>query len=314
MEEGGGFYVVRKGNTIAVYKNLSDCQAQVSSSVSNPAVSVYKGQSWSKETEESLISKGLKNPLYTIDASEMNDGLFGTLVPCSFQDVADSSISPNSDLKRKGRARDLSDFLGAKPNFHNSNAVGSASSLLVQNKKHCNVGNYQNAQQSFSNQDLQPLNSSQSLVAPNTNNALCILEFDGASKGNPGKAGAGAIIRTQDGKVICRLCEGLGVVTNNVAEYRSVILGLKYAIKKGFKRIEVKGDSNLVVMQVEGKWQCKHANMISLHKQVIELKSKFQSFKIQHVRREFNSDADHQANLAVELHEGQISEDHGDGL
>ncbi|KAG1362721.1 hypothetical protein COCNU_10G009400 [Cocos nucifera] len=77
----------------------------------------------------------------------------------------------------------------------------------------------------------------------------CVLEFDGASKGNPGKSGAGAILRTEDGTVVSRLCEGLGNVTNNVAEYRALILGMKYALKKGFKQIRVQGDSYLVCMQ-----------------------------------------------------------------
>jgi len=77
-----------------------------------------------------------------------------------------------------------------------------------------------------------------------------ILHFDGASKGNPGKAGAGAVLMTEDGRVISRLREGLGIVTNNVAEYRGLILGLKYAIRHGFRRIRVHGDSQLVCNQV----------------------------------------------------------------
>jgi ribonuclease HI len=109
---------------------------------------------------------------------------------------------------------------------------------------------------------------------------VAILHFDGASKGNPGKAGAGAVLMTEDGRVvlsilnaltkfvvylcslslthfmsnvtlkISRLREGLGVVTNNVAEYRGLILGLKYAIRHGFRRIKVHGDSQLVCNQV----------------------------------------------------------------
>nr|GEX28052.1 ribonuclease H1 [Tanacetum cinerariifolium] len=84
-----------------------------------------------------------------------------------------------------------------------------------------------------------------------TPNHACILEFDGASKGNPGQAGAGAVLRTEDGNLICRLREGLGIATNNVAEYRAMILGLKSALSKGFTSIRVMGDSKLVCMQVQ---------------------------------------------------------------
>ncbi|XP_078437405.1 uncharacterized protein LOC144707989 isoform X2 [Wolffia australiana] len=80
-------------------------------------------------------------------------------------------------------------------------------------------------------------------------NTSCIIEFDGASKGNPGRAGAGVIIRSEDGAVIYRLREGLGVATNNVAEYRAMILGLRCALKKGLKVIRIQGDSKLVVNQ-----------------------------------------------------------------
>ncbi|KAM0915792.1 hypothetical protein ACQ4PT_010562 [Festuca glaucescens] len=78
---------------------------------------------------------------------------------------------------------------------------------------------------------------------------VCVLHFDGASKGNPGKAGAGAVLMTEDRRVISRLREGLGIATNNVAEYGGLILGLKYAIRHGFKRIKVYGDSLLVCYQ-----------------------------------------------------------------
>ncbi|PNX77515.1 hop-interacting protein thi034, partial [Trifolium pratense] len=83
-----------------------------------------------------------------------------------------------------------------------------------------------------------------------TNTCLsCTLEFDGACKGNPGPAGAGAILRAEDGSKVYRLREGVGTATNNVAEYRALILGLKQALKKGYKHIRVQGDSLLVCNQ-----------------------------------------------------------------
>ncbi|XP_042969782.1 uncharacterized protein LOC122302545 isoform X2 [Carya illinoinensis] len=137
----------------------------------------------------------------------------------------------------------------------------------------------------------------------------CILQFDGASKGNPGQAGAGAVLRAEDGSMVCRLSEGVGIATNNVAEYRAVILGLKHALKKGYKYIRVQGDSKLVCMQIQGLWKTKNQNMADLCKEAKELKDKFLSFQINHIVRELNSEADTQANLAVDLMDGQIVED-----
>ncbi|XP_022159181.1 uncharacterized protein LOC111025600, partial [Momordica charantia] len=134
--------------------------------------------------------------------------------------------------------------------------------------------------------------------AISSNRECCFLEFDGASKGNPGQAGAGAVLRAHDGSVICRLREGLGTATNNVAEYRAILLGLKYALQKGFTRIHVQGDSKLVCMQVQGLWKVKNENISELCNEVIKLKDKFLSFQISHVLRNLNSEADAQANLA----------------
>ncbi|MBA0685750.1 hypothetical protein Goari_013398 [Gossypium aridum] len=118
-----------------------------------------------------------------------------------------------------------------------------------------------------------------------SNSPYYIIEFDGASKGNPGPAGAGAVLRTEDGRVVCRLREGVGIATNNVAEYRAAILGMKYALRKGFKHVCVQGDSNLVCMQVEGRWKIKSQNLVELNKVAKDLKDKFISFQINHVDR-----------------------------
>uniref|UniRef100_A0A0D9X4Z2 RNase H type-1 domain-containing protein n=1 Tax=Leersia perrieri TaxID=77586 RepID=A0A0D9X4Z2_9ORYZ len=233
MEEGGEpFYVVRKGDVIGIYKRLSECQAQVSNSVCDPSVTVFKGYSLRKETEEYLAARGLRNPLYSINAADARDELFDDLVPCPFQQPDGTGTST---LKR-------------------------------------------------------PLEM-----------LSCLLEFDGASKGNPGKAGAGAVIRRLDGTVIAQLREGLGIATNNAAEYRALILGLRYAAKKGFKYIRAQGDSKLVCNQVSNVWRARHDNMADLCKKVKEIKGRFHTFQINHVLREFNTDADAQANLAVEL-------------
>ncbi|KAK0573493.1 hypothetical protein LWI29_008909 [Acer saccharum] len=234
------FFVVRKGDVVGVYKSLAECQAQVGSSICHPPVSVYKGYSLPKDTEEHLISHGLKNALYTIRAADLTEDLFGSLTLCPFQDPAS-----------KKRPQDMID-----PEIGHS----------------------------------------------------CFIQFDGASKGNPGPAGAAAVLRTGDGNLICKLREGVGIATNNVAEYRALILGLKYALEKGYTNINVQGDSKLVCMLVSGSWKAKHPNMSALSMEAKKLKDKFRSFRITHVLRNLNSEADAQANLAVNLADGEIAE------
>ncbi|VAH16061.1 unnamed protein product [Triticum turgidum subsp. durum] len=251
MEEGSDYYVVKKGDMVAVYETLNDCQAQICSSVSGPAASAYKGYCWSKEKAEYFSSRGLINASYTISAAELREDLLGALVPCTFQSVAGSGQTQGYSVQEHA-------FSGqeAKPR---SSSYSSPNNL--------------NHTGAF---DAQPV-SKQYMV--------CVVHFDGASKGNPGKSGAGAVLMTEDGRVISRLREGLGVVTNNVAEYRGLILGLKYAIRLGFKRIKVYGDSQLVCYQVKGTWQAKKENMMELCKEVRKLQENFISFEVHHVRR-----------------------------
>ncbi|XP_076943469.1 uncharacterized protein LOC143613715 [Bidens hawaiensis] len=274
-EDKNAFFVVRKGDLVGVYKNLSDCQAQVGSSVCDPPVSVYKGNSMPKEAEEYMISCGLKNALYSIKASDLTEEIFGNLVPCPFQQPHFALGEPSSDHLSKRKFQDGEAFALTPISSDPTRKIPKLEHLATQ---------------------------------PLTNTRTCVLEFDGASKGNPGQAGAGAVLRTDDGNLICRLREGLGIATNNVAEYRACILGLRYALSKGFTSIRVLGDSKLVCMQVQGLWKVKNQNISKLYEEAKKLKDKFICFQIDHVLRDLNSDADTQANLAVDLAVGQIQE------
>ncbi|KAG0457241.1 hypothetical protein HPP92_022090 [Vanilla planifolia] len=280
-EESDAFYVVRKGDIIGVYKSFSDCQAQVSSSVVDPSVSVYKGYSLCKEAEDYLCSHGLKGALYSMHATHLKDDMFGVLVPCPFQQPDGLAFLVEKEEKKtslRKRTRDVEPTVyGDEPNLPPTNFRKMSSSVEVQPISHKSV--------------------------------TCILEFDGASKGNPGKAGAGAVLRTEDGTVISHVREGLGIATNNAAEYRALILGLKNALMRGFKHIRVQGDSQLVCMQVQDLWQTKNQNMADLCKEVKKLKEKFLSFNIMHVKREFNAVADNLANMAITLPVGEVFED-----
>ncbi|XP_021911793.1 uncharacterized protein LOC110825630 [Carica papaya] len=282
-EEKDAVYVVRKGDTIAVYKSLSDCQAQTGSSVCTPSMSVYKRYGLSKEAEEFLASHGLKNPAYAINASYVKEDLFGELLPCPFQEPYCSkaqTVVKDSPPKR------------SQEQLHSNITAECDLDLFLTDpqKKHLKVDNCIQLP----------------IISPTCQS--CIIEFDGASKGNPGPAGAGAVLRTEDGSLVYLLREGVGIATNNVAEYRAVILGLKCALRKGFKHVTVRGDSKLVCMQIQGLWKIKNPNMAELCKQAVVLKDKFTSFHIFHVEREFNSTADAQANLAVNLRDGQVEE------
>ncbi|KAF3627699.1 putative protein isoform X1 [Capsicum chacoense] len=135
------------------------------------------------------------------------------------------------------------------------------------------------------------------------------LNFDGASKGNPGLAGVGAVLRAADGSMVFWLRKGLGIATNNVAEYRGLFLGLEYALEKGFKHIQVQGDSKLVCNQTRGIWETKNQRIMELSNTVQELKDHFRSFLISHVERELNTEADTQAKLAVYLEDGETQVD-----
>lgn len=283
-EENNSFFVVRKGDLVGVYKNFSDCQAQVGSSISDPPVSVYKGHVMPKDTETYLLSCGLKNALYSIRAADLTEGLFGTLVACPLLEPSRSrGETPSHELPRKR----LQELLGSEI----SNEPGSLS-LSNTSRKHPKLDHR--------------LKTDVLVSGPS-----CILEFDGASKGNPGQAGAGVVLRADDGTVICRLREGLGIATNNVAEYRAMILGLRFALEKGFTSIRVMGDSKLVCMQVQGLWKVKNQGISRWYEEAKKLKDKFLSFEITHVLRDLNSDADAQANLAVSLADGQVQEESG---
>ncbi|KAL1538603.1 hypothetical protein AAHA92_27329 [Salvia divinorum] len=277
-DEKDAFYVVRKGGVFGVYKSITDLESVLQASANDTSVSVFKGYGLSKEAEDFLSSHGLKNAIYCIDASDMQDdqALFGQLLTCPFREPNSSKDKSASKNHVEKRSQEI---------------AGSASFPVNPQLKHAKLDNFL---------QVPPVSSYCS---------SCILEFDGASKGNPGQAGAGAVLRAADGNMVFRLREGVGIATNNVAEYRGCILGLRYALTKGYKHICVRGDSKLVCMQVQGQWRTKTQNMTELCKIAKELKDQFLSFQIMHIERECNTEADAQANFGVHLKMGEIQVD-----
>jgi len=128
---------------------------------------------------------------------------------------------------------------------------------------------------------------------------IFVLEFDGASRGNPGPAGAGFAIRARDGTVLCTGGEYHPSATNNFAEYRALIAGLTKAVELKIQKLDVRGDSQLVIRQMSGQYKVRHPNIIPLHKIASDLARKFSHISYHHLYRESNTLADKLSNIAI---------------
>jgi probable phosphoglycerate mutase len=126
-----------------------------------------------------------------------------------------------------------------------------------------------------------------------------VAHVDGGSRGNPGPAGYGVHIEQPDGTVV-ELKESLGVATNNVAEYRGLLAALKWAVDHEIERLEVRSDSQLLVRQLRGEYRVKHHGLQPLYAEARKLLQRIPSVTFEHVRREFNKDADRLANEAMD--------------
>jgi ribonuclease HI len=131
-----------------------------------------------------------------------------------------------------------------------------------------------------------------------------VLYADGAARGNPGPAGAGAVLYDTGGSVVAELARPLGRATNNVAEYNALILGLEEAKRRGASAVDVRMDSLLVVQQMRGLWRIKHPGLVPLALKAGALFASFPEREIRHVPREENVAADLLSNRAID--EGEI--------
>ncbi len=126
---------------------------------------------------------------------------------------------------------------------------------------------------------------------------------DGAARGNPGPAGAGVRIEDARGKRVSEAARYLGEATNNVAEYRALILGLELARELGASEVELRADSELVIRQMTGEYRVRNVRLQELHRQAQALEQAFRSVGYVHIRREQNRAADRLANLAIDQEE-----------
>jgi probable phosphoglycerate mutase len=128
-----------------------------------------------------------------------------------------------------------------------------------------------------------------------------IVEADGGSRGNPGNAGYGALVREAGtGEILIERAEALGVTTNNVAEYSGLVAGLQAAADLGAVEVEVRMDSKLVIEQMSGRWQIKHPGLRPLAAKAADLVRRFDSVRFTWVPRERNKGADALANAAMD--------------
>ena len=126
-----------------------------------------------------------------------------------------------------------------------------------------------------------------------------IINIDGASHGNPGPAAIGIIIHDDQKRVIASISKAIGRTTNNHAEYRAIIAALEKAVGMGADKVEIRSDSELLVRQMTGKYKVKNPGLLPLYEKAKQLELGISSFKIRHVPREENAEADELAGRAL---------------
>jgi len=127
-----------------------------------------------------------------------------------------------------------------------------------------------------------------------------VVNVDGGARGNPGPAAIAAVLQDVNGDILEEHGERIGRATNNVAEYRALLLGIERATAIGADEVELIGDSELIVKQVKGEYKVKDATMRELHGQVKEALGEFERWSIRHVRRENNVEADRLVNQVLD--------------
>jgi ribonuclease HI len=143
--------------------------------------------------------------------------------------------------------------------------------------------------------------------APQEKTAAYTANIDGGSRGNPGPAAYGVVIRNPRGEIVARLKKYIGRMTNNVAEYYGLIAALDYAQSQSIRALRVESDSELLVNQMRGRYKVKSADLRPLFERAKKMSQTFASFQIEHVYREQNAEADKLANEALDETSGATS-------
>tara|TARA_B100001769_G_scaffold270876_1_gene262774 strand:- start:2139 stop:3206 length:1068 start_codon:yes stop_codon:yes gene_type:complete len=131
-------------------------------------------------------------------------------------------------------------------------------------------------------------------------NKFYTLTFDGGSRGNPGPSGCGYVIYNNAKKIVVDGYKYLGIQTNNYAEYMGIICGLEKAIEKNITHLIIKGDSKLVINQLNGTYKIASPNLLPLYNNASDLLSKINKVDLIHIKRNMNAAADKLANIAID--------------
>jgi ribonuclease HI len=134
---------------------------------------------------------------------------------------------------------------------------------------------------------------------------MIVAYIDGGARGNPGPAGYGVRIQSADGTVLDELHGALGIATNNVAEYNGLLAALQWAVKNNVNRLHIRADSELLVKQMRGEYKVKNPGLQPLYVRARLLVAQLDDVKFEHVRREFNTEADRLSNLGMDEAEAQ---------
>lgn len=129
---------------------------------------------------------------------------------------------------------------------------------------------------------------------------MLIAHIDGGARGNPGPAGYGARIEDASGQVVAELHGGLGIATNNVAEYNGLLAALRYAAERGEREVQIRADSELLVKQMRGEYRVKHAGLKPLFLEACSLVRRIGHVTFTHVPRAQNKEADRLSNLGMD--------------
>jgi ribonuclease HI len=128
-----------------------------------------------------------------------------------------------------------------------------------------------------------------------------LIHTDGAARGNPGPAGAGAILRdAASGETVAEIATFLGIRTNNYAEWTAVEAALSEALRLGATHVDLRMDSELVARQISGRYRVKHPDLRPIHARVMIMLGQLAGFSVGHVPRELNKDADRLSNVAID--------------
>ena len=135
---------------------------------------------------------------------------------------------------------------------------------------------------------------------------MIVAYIDGGARGNPGPAGYGVRIQSADGTVLDELHGALGIATNNVAEYNGLLAALRWAVENNVSRVQIRADSELLVKQMRGEYKVKNPGLQPLYVRARLLMAELDDVRFEHVRREFNAEADRLSNLGMDEAEARL--------